>query len=84
MTQPSTPTVFSKPKCVQCDATDRAFTKAGHSLPHIDVTQDPAALEFILALDYQQAPVVWISPEIHWSGFRPDLINQHFPKENAA
>lgn len=66
-------TVFSKPSCVQCDATYRALNKAGLEYAVIDITQDPEALESVRALGYQQAPVVFADGD-HWSGFRPDKI----------
>ena len=66
-------TVYSKPMCVQCDATYRALDKQGLDYERIDVTQDTEALDFIKGLGYQQAPVV-VAGEDHWSGFRPDRI----------
>ena len=66
-------TVYSKPRCPQCDATYRALDKQGVSYERIDVTQDPESLAFIKGLGYQQAPVVVVG-EDHWSGFRPDRI----------
>jgi len=41
----------------------------------LDVTEDPAALEQVKSLGYLQAPVV-ITDEDHWSGFRPDKIDE--------
>ncbi|WP_075893037.1 MULTISPECIES: glutaredoxin-like protein NrdH [Actinomyces] len=66
-------TVYSKPMCVQCDATYRALDKQGLDYRSVDVTQDVEALEYIKGLGYQQAPVV-IAGEDHWSGYRPDRI----------
>ncbi len=68
-----TVTVYSKPMCVQCDATYRALDKQGLGYQSIDVTQDAEALEFIKSLGYQQAPVVMAGDD-HWSGYRPDRI----------
>lgn len=65
--------VYSKPRCPQCDATCRALDKAEVSYQKVDVTQDAQALEYILGLGYQQAPVV-VAGDDHWSGFRPDRI----------
>ena len=62
-------TVYSKPRCPQCDATYRALDKQGISYEKIDVTQDADSLAFIKGLGYQQAPVV-VAGEDHWSGFR--------------
>lgn len=66
-------TVFSKPACVQCDATYRALRKHGLEYEVIDVSEDAEALETVRALGYQQAPVVFADGD-HWSGFRPDKI----------
>lgn len=66
-------TVFSKPACVQCDATYRALKKHGLDYEVVDISQDDEALENVKALGYQQAPVVFADGD-HWSGFRPDRI----------
>ena len=66
-------TVYSKPNCVQCDATYRALNKHGLEYEVVDITQDEEALQTVKALGYQQAPVVFANGD-HWSGFRPDKI----------
>ena len=66
-------TVFSKPACVQCDATYRALKKHGLEYTVVDISADAEALESVKALGYQQAPVVFAGGD-HWSGFRPDKI----------
>lgn len=66
-------TVYSKPLCVQCDATKRALTKAGVGYSVVDITEDAEALAKVKALGYMQAPVV-IADGDHWAGFRPDKI----------
>lgn len=66
-------TVYSKPRCVQCDATKRALDKSGIDYELIDVTQDATARERMMNLGYLQAPVV-ITEENHWSGFRPEKL----------
>ncbi|MFC7403968.1 glutaredoxin-like protein NrdH [Georgenia alba] len=66
-------TVYSKPSCVQCDATYRALNKQGLEYEVVDITADAEALESVKALGYQQAPVVFADGD-HWSGFRPDKI----------
>lgn len=68
-------TVYTKPACVQCNATYRALDKRGISYKTVDLSQDPQALEQVRALGYMQAPVV-VSGSEHWSGFRPDMIEQ--------
>ncbi|WRS30921.1 glutaredoxin-like protein NrdH [Actinomycetaceae bacterium MB13-C1-2] len=66
-------TVYSKPRCVQCDATYRALDRSGTPYRKVDVSVDSEALQYIIDLGYQQAPVVVVGNE-HWSGFRPDRI----------
>lgn len=68
-----TVTVYTKPACVQCNATYRALDKKGITYKSVDISTDPEALEHVLSLGYQQAPVV-ITDADHWSGFRPDKI----------
>lgn len=67
--------VYTKPSCVQCNATYRALDAAGLEYEIHDVTEDAAALEHVKSLGYLQAPVV-ITDEDHWSGFRPDKISE--------
>ena len=77
-------TVYSKPSCVQCNATYRALDSQGSDYEVIDITESPDAYEYVLSLGYKQAPVVvvrdWTSDKSydlhHWSGFRPDLIER--------
>ncbi len=66
-------TVFSKPACVQCDATYRSLDKLGLDYTIVDITKDAEALASVMALGYQQAPVVFADGD-HWSGYRPDRI----------
>ncbi|MBT0770602.1 glutaredoxin-like protein NrdH [Kineosporia sp. J2-2] len=66
-------TVYSKPSCVQCDATHRALKKTDLDYRVVDITVDLDAREHVLSLGYQQAPVV-VAGDEHWSGYRPDRI----------
>ncbi|OJU88235.1 NrdH-redoxin [Candidatus Saccharibacteria bacterium 49-20] len=68
-------TVYTKPSCVQCNATYRALDAKGIDYEIRDLSKDPAALEAVKALGYLQAPVV-VTDEDHWSGFRPDKIDE--------
>ncbi len=60
---------------MQCKATYRALEARGINYEIIDVSEDPAALELVKALGYLQAPVV-VAEGDHWSGFRPDKIDE--------
>ncbi|QLL08971.1 redoxin NrdH [Mycobacterium vicinigordonae] len=66
-------TVYSKPACVQCVATYKALDKQGIAYEKVDITLDPEARDYVMALGYLQAPVV-VADNAHWSGFRPDRI----------
>ncbi|KAA8970216.1 redoxin NrdH [Mycobacterium sp.] len=66
-------TVYTKPACVQCTATYKALDKQGISYETVDITSDPEARDYVMALGYLQAPVV-VAGNQHWSGFRPDRI----------
>ncbi|HHT41352.1 MAG TPA: glutaredoxin-like protein NrdH [Actinomyces sp.] len=68
-------TVYSKPMCVQCDATMRALNKQDLDYDVVDMTVDAEALEYVKSLGYVQAPVVMAGDQ-HWSGYRPDLIKK--------
>lgn len=69
-----TVTVYTKPACVQCNATYRALDKKGIAYQSVDISEDPVALERVRSMGYMQAPVV-ITDNDHWSGFRPDKIS---------
>jgi glutaredoxin-like protein NrdH len=66
-------TVYTKPACVQCTATYKALDKQGISYETVDITVDPEARDYVMALGHLQAPVV-VAGNQHWSGFRPDRI----------
>lgn len=68
-----TVTLYTKPACVQCDATHRAFARAGVAHEVVDLSEDTDARDYVMALGYLQAPVV-VAGGDHWSGFRPDRI----------
>lgn len=69
----STVTVYTKPACVQCNATYKALDKAGVAYIKVDITEDSEARDYVMSLGYLQAPVV-VADQGHWSGFRPDRI----------
>lgn len=73
--------VYSKPHCVQCTATLRALKSRGltegtdYTIYDLADEANAAALEWIMDdLGYREAPIVVVSENHHWSGFRPDLI----------
>ena len=66
-------TVYTKPACVQCNATYKALDKQGIEYEVVYITQDADARDYVMALGYLQAPVV-VAADEHWSGFRLDRI----------
>jgi len=66
-------TVYSKPACVQCNATYRALDKLGADYTVVDISEDADARDYVMSLGHLQAPVVIADGE-HWSGYRPDRI----------
>ncbi|MGP5046003.1 glutaredoxin-like protein NrdH [Glutamicibacter ardleyensis] len=72
-------TVYTKPSCVQCNATYRALDKKGVSYRKVGISTDAQALEYVRSLGYMQAPVV-VTADDQWSGFRPDKIEALEPQ----
>lgn len=66
-------TVYSRPGCVQCNATSRALDKANLQYEVVDVTEDTDARDYVMSLGHLRAPVV-VADDRHWSGYRPDQI----------
>ena len=71
----TTITVYTKPACVQCEATTRALTKLGVEFATIDISLDEQARDYVMSLGHLQAPVV-VTPTDSWSGFRHDRISR--------
>jgi glutaredoxin-like protein NrdH len=69
----TTITVYTKPACVQCNATYRALDKAGLDYEIVDITTNNDARDYVMSLGHLQAPVV-VAGEQNWAGFRPDRI----------
>ncbi|QPK78849.1 glutaredoxin-like protein NrdH [Corynebacterium lizhenjunii] len=66
-------TVYTKPACVQCEATKKALDRAGLDYDLVDLSMDSEARDYVMALGYISAPVVEVNGE-HWSGFRLERI----------
>lgn len=72
-------TVFTKPGCVQCNATYRALEKQGFEYETTDVTQNLDAYKYLENLGHMQMPVVEVRDDEgvlqdSWTGFNPDKI----------
>jgi glutaredoxin-like protein NrdH len=81
-------TVYSTgPDCMQCTMTCRTLAAEGIRFHVQDLRECAAALAFVTEeLGYTQAPVVILDqePQLHWSGFRPDLIAQLAQRVSAS
>ncbi len=66
--------VYTKPACVQCDATKRSLDKAGVAYSTVDVTVDAEAFEMLVDKGFKAMPVVNAGDD-WWSGFNPGKIN---------
>lgn len=68
-------TLYSKPRCQQCHATERYLNKHGIAYETVDISTDDDAREYVTGqLGFQSAPVVVVGDDTAWSGFRPDKI----------
>lgn len=70
-----TVTIYGRPVCVQCTATCHAFERRGINFRLVDISEDRQACSFVTQLGYRQVPVI-VAGDLHWAGFRPDMINQ--------
>lgn len=68
-------TIYTKPGCVQCNATKRKAEEKGIPFVMVDVTEDADAMALVKELGYLQVPVVTTESGEHWSGYRPDLLD---------
>lgn len=71
--------VWSKPNCMQCEATKIALENQGKvkgiDFQEYSLLEDQEALARFKAAGYMSAPIV-VSEDKTWSGFRLDLIEE--------
>lgn len=67
-------TVYTKPACVQCEATKRMMDKLSIDYDTVDITLDTEAFDMLISKGYKSAPVV-ITDNDSWAGFNPDKIS---------
>lgn len=67
-------TVYTKPSCVQCEATKRMMDKLSIDYKTVDITLDKEAFDMLVSKGYKSAPVV-ITNNDSWAGFVPDKIS---------
>ena len=66
--------LYTMPDCVKCDATKKYLDKDNINYSTVDISLSKEAYELVSSLGYKQAPVI-IAGDVHWSGFRPDMID---------
>lgn len=74
MTHPASVTVYIRPGCDHCQATCDTLDEHKLNYVVVDITKDPEARDYVMALGYLQTPVV-VTAEKHWSGLQPDRIS---------
>ena len=72
-------TVYSKPKCMQCEMTKMWLTQNKIPFETVDTEANPEAFELLKHYGYGSLPVVAIGDEISdnsksWSGFQIDKL----------
>ena len=72
-------TVYSKPRCMQCEMTKMWLTQNKIPFESVDTEANPEALELLSHYGWQTLPVVAIDDEISdnsksWSGFQIDKL----------
>lgn len=79
--------VYTKPACVQCNATYRSLDSKGATYSSVDISKDAEALEALIGLGYQQAPVVTKVVDgvvvDSWTGFQPKKIAEVVEEQKA-
>lgn len=68
-------TVYTKPSCVQCEATKRMMDKLKINYLSVDITKNSAAAEMLINKGFKAAPVV-ITDTDAWAGFNPEKISE--------
>lgn len=67
--------LYSKPNCIQCDATKMYLSAHGKSYIEVDI-MEPENLARVKSWGFMQAPVVDAGNGNKWSGFRPEKIDE--------
>lgn len=72
-------TVYSKPRCMQCEMTKIWLTKNKIEFETVDIEANPGAFELLKHYGWQTLPVVAIDDELSdeskvWAGFQIDKL----------
>ena len=72
-TEKSSITIYTKPDCVQCQATKRKLDAAGVPYTVTDLSKDPKMIEQLRAAGFTSVPVVEYADQ-RFAGYQPDRI----------
>jgi glutaredoxin-like protein NrdH len=72
------PVVYTKNDCPYCEQTKDKMNHLGVDYEVRNVSEDPDALKFVKSLKVRTMPLVYIDENTHWSGYKPELITEHF------
>lgn len=65
------------PACARCTLTKNVLTTKGIDFVEVNIRENEDARSYVVdELGYTEAPVVVVTDEDHWSGFRPDHIDR--------
>ena len=72
-------TVYSKPRCMQCEMTKMWLKQNDIPFEAVDIEANPGALELLKHYGYSSLPVVVIddefsNPDKAWAGFQIDNL----------
>ena len=72
-------TVYSKPKCMQCEMTKMWLKQNKIEFENVDIEVNPGALELLRHYEWQTLPVVAIDDELSdesktWAGFQIEKL----------
>lgn len=67
--------IYTKTRCPNCDRSKKLMNKLGIEYKEISLEQTPGAIEEVLSLGFQSAPVI-ISKEDSWGGFNESKIRK--------
>ena len=68
--------VYGKNNCQQCKITCAYLEKHKVEFTSINVEEDPNAMLVASEFGYRELPIVVIDKETHWSGFKPDKMDE--------
>lgn len=74
-------TVYSKPRCMQCEMTKMWLTQNKIPFEAVDIEANPGALELLRHYGWQTLPVVTLDDELGdktktWAGFQIDKLEE--------